>query len=88
MSYEGLVEEEAMISDISVFQHLYQRLMCLMEPTSHGFNEITSTNEKTLAKTKVSRGKSSKACVAKAAGWTLEKAKDSPTQEDHINKAQ
>ena len=58
-----------------------------MEPTSHGFNEITSTNEKTLAKTKVSRGKSSRACVAKAAGWTLEKANALPIQETSINKA-
>ena len=37
-----------------------------MEPTSHGLNEVTNTNEKTLAMTKVSRGISLRACVAKA----------------------
>ena len=58
-----------------------------MEPTSHGFDEVTSTSQESSAKTKVSRGKSLKACVAKVVEWTLEKAKDSPTQEDHINKA-
>ena len=57
-----------------------------MEPISHVLNEVTNTNEKTSAKTKVSRGTSFRACVAKAAGWTLEKANDIPIQEDYINK--
>jgi hypothetical protein len=57
-----------------------------MESTSHSFNEVTSTSEESTARTKVSRGKSLRACVAEAAGWTLEKANESPIQEDHINK--
>jgi hypothetical protein len=57
-----------------------------MEPTSHSFNEVTSNSEESTARTKVSRGKSLKACVAKAAGWTLEKANESLIQEDHNNK--
>ena len=35
------------------------------------YNSVEST-----ARTRFKRGKSLKACVAKAAGWTLEKAKD------------
>ena len=43
-----------------------------MESTSEGScNSVEST-----ARTRFTRGKSLKACVAKAAGWTLEKAKD------------
>ena len=57
-----------------------------MEPISHVLNEVTSTSEKTSAKTKVSRGRSLRACVAKVAGWTLEKANDLPIQEYYINK--
>jgi hypothetical protein len=57
-----------------------------MESTSHSLNEVTSTSEESSARTKVSRGRSLRACVAKAVGWTLEKAKDLPIQEDHINK--
>ena len=52
-----------------------------MEPTSHSLNEDTNTNEKTF-----SRGISLKACVAKAAGWTLEMANALPIQEASINK--
>ena len=33
-------------------------------------------SEVSTARTRFTRGKSLKACVAKAAGWTLEKAKD------------
>ena len=40
------------------------------------------------AKTISSRGISFRACVAKAAGWTLEKANSAPCQEASINKAQ
>jgi len=47
-----------------------------MEPTHHSFNEVTSTSEELSARTRFTRGKSLKACVAKAAGWTLEKTKD------------
>ena len=57
-----------------------------MEPTSHSLNEVTSTNEKALAKAKVSRGISLRACVAKAEGWTLEKANALPIHEASINK--
>ena len=46
--------------------------MCFMETTSEGScNSVEST-----ARTRFTRGKSLKACVAKVAGWTLEKAKD------------
>ena len=46
--------------------------MCFMESTSGGScNSVEST-----ARTRFTRGKSLKACVAKVAGWTLEKAKD------------
>ena len=57
-----------------------------MEPTNHSLNEVTNTNEKTMAKAKVSRGISLRACVVKAAGWTLEKANALPIQETSINK--
>ena len=36
--------------------------------------------------TRFIRGKSLKACVAKAAGWTLEKAKDVTLPENKANK--
>ena len=57
-----------------------------MESTNHSLTEVNSTNEKTLAKAKVSKGISLRACVAKAAGWTLEKANATPIQEASINK--
>ena len=43
-----------------------------MEPTS----ETSYSSVESTARTRFTRGKSLKACVAKAAGWTLEKAKD------------
>ena len=57
-----------------------------MEPTSHNLTEAKGTNEKTLAKARVSRGISLRACVAKAEGWTLEKANALPSQEASISK--
>ena len=57
-----------------------------MESTSHGLTEAKSTNERTLARAKASRGISLKACVAKAADWTLEKANAPPSQEVGISK--
>ena len=42
------------------------------------------TNE---VKTKGAKGISLRACVAKAAGWTLEKANSTTSQEASINKA-
>ena len=39
------------------------------------------------AKTKGVRGISLRACVAKAAGWTLEKSNSSTSQKAHNNKA-
>ena len=53
-----------------------------METTS----EVSCTSEESTARTRVVRGKSLKACVAKAAGWTLEKAKDITLPEVHTNK--
>ena len=47
-------------------------LMCLMESTS----KSSSSSVESTARTRFTRGISLKACVAKAAGWTLEKAKD------------
>ena len=40
------------------------------------------------AKTKGARGISLRACVVKAAGWTLAKANSNPSQEASANKAQ
>ena len=57
-----------------------------MESTSHNPTETKGTNEKTLAKAKIVRGISLRACVAKAAGWTLGKANALPPQEANINK--
>ena len=57
-----------------------------MKSTSHNLTEVKSTNEKTLAKAKVSREISLRACVAKAAGWTLEKANALPIQEASISR--
>ena len=57
-----------------------------MESKGDGLTKAKNTKENTLAKAKVSRGISLRACVAKAAGWTLEKANASPPQEANINK--
>ena len=46
--------------------------MCFMESTSEG----SCDSEVSTAGTRFARGKSLRACVAKTAGWTLEKAKD------------
>ena len=52
-------------------------------------NVEDSRNGKTKkVKTKGARGISLRACVAKAAGWTLEKANSITSQEASINKAQ
>ena len=56
-----------------------------MESTSHDLMEAKGVKEKTLAKAKSVRGMSSRACVAKAAGWILEKANALPIQEASIN---
>ena len=57
-----------------------------MESTSHSLIEAKGTNEKTLAKAKVSRGISLRVCVAKATDWTLEKVHALPIQEAGISK--
>ena len=57
-----------------------------MESTSHGLTKAKITNEKALDNAKVPKGISLRACVAKAAGWTLEKANALPIQEVSINK--
>jgi hypothetical protein len=57
-----------------------------MESTSQGLNEVSCTSEESSARTKLAKGKSLRACVTKAVGWTLEKANDVLMQEDHINK--
>ena len=44
----------------------------LMESTY----ESSCNSEESTARTRFTRGKSLRACVAKAAGWMLEKAKD------------
>ena len=38
--------------------------------------EVSCNSVESTIRTQFTRGKSLKACVAKAAGWTLEKAKD------------
>ena len=43
-----------------------------MESTSEG----SCNSEVSMARTRFTRGKSLRACVAKTTGWTLEKAKD------------
>ena len=57
-----------------------------MDSTGHNLTEAKITNENTEAKAKVVRGISLRACVAKATGWTLEKANALPIQEASINK--
>ena len=47
-----------------------------MESTCHSLSEVSCTSEESTARTRFMRGKSLRACVAKAAGWTLEKAKN------------
>ena len=59
---------------------------CFMESTCQNLTDANSTNEKTLASTKVSIGISLRACVAKAKEWTLEKANAPPIHKDSINK--
>ena len=44
----------------------------LMESIS----KVSSNSEESTSKNRFTRGKSLKVCVAKAAGWTLQKAKD------------
>ena len=56
-----------------------------MQSTSHSLTEVKITNEKALANVKVSRGISLRACVAKAADWTLEKANALLVQEASIS---
>jgi hypothetical protein len=48
--------------------------------------EVSYTSEESTARTRVIRGKSLKACVAKAVEWTLEKAKDVTLPEVKANK--
>jgi hypothetical protein len=57
-----------------------------MDSISKGPAEVKVMENKTVAKAKVSRGISLRACVAKAAGWTLEKANSTTSQEASINK--
>ena len=57
-----------------------------MESATHSPPKVKITDDKPSAKAKVSRGISLRACVAKAAGWTLEKANVSPPQKANINK--
>ena len=54
------------------FSTLVLKLTCFIESTC----EVSCNSEESTARTRFTRGKSLKACVAKAAGWTLEKAKD------------
>ena len=50
--------------------------MCIMDSIPHSLSEGLCNSEVSTARTRFTRGISLKACVAKAAGWTLEKAKD------------
>ena len=56
-----------------------------MESTCHSLSDVSCTSEESTARTKVTRGKSLKVCVAKAVGWTLERARDVPMHEVHTN---
>ena len=62
--------------------------MCqhFMDSMSKGHAKVKNTEEKTVVKAKASRGISLRAYVAKAAGWTLEKANALPMKEASINK--
>ena len=73
---------------VSVSQHLHpfgknQSLALLMEKV-----EDSCDGKKKEVKIKRVRGMSLRACVDKAAGWTLEKANSTTSQEANINKAQ
>lgn len=47
---------------------------------------MTCDSTESTARTRIRRGISLKACVAKAAGWTLEKAKHTTSPEVNDNK--
>ena len=64
----------------------HKDLTWIMESTTHSPTKVKSTDDKTLAKAKVARGIPLRACVARAAGWTFEKADASSPQEGNINK--
>ena len=57
-----------------------------MDSMSKSLAEVKDTEGKTVVKAKVSRRISLRACVAKAEGWTLEKANALPMKEASINK--
>jgi hypothetical protein len=57
-----------------------------MESTCHSLSEVSCISEESTARTRVVRGKSLKACVAKAAGWILEKTNDVTLPEVQANK--
>ena len=57
-----------------------------MDSISKGLAKAKGTKETSLVKVKTSREISLRACVAKAAGWTLEKANAIPSQEASIDK--
>ena len=58
-----------------------------MESTSYSLAKAKSVENNSLAKAKISRGLSAKACVAKAMTWTLEMANALPSHEASISKA-
>ena len=75
---------------MTILNSVFQRL-CPIEEVK-GVQEVLdgvkdfSHPEMREVKVKRARGISLKACVAKATGWTLEKANASPVQEVDINK--
>jgi hypothetical protein len=50
--------------------------LCIMESTNNSLSEVSCNSTKSTARSRFRRGMSLKAIVAKAAGWTLKKAKD------------
>ena len=58
-----------------------------MESTSQSLAKAKSTEKKSLAKAKISKGISTRACLAKAITWELESAKALPKCEGSISEA-
>ena len=72
----------------SVFQHLHSSDRS--DSSAQVMEKVVDSGQAKAKEVKIKgvRGMSLRACVAKAAGWTLEKANSTTSQEANINKAQ
>ena len=58
-----------------------------MDSTSPSLAKANSTEEKSLANAKISRGISVRTCLVKAMNWELESAKAPPKREGNTSEA-